>query len=105
MVESKKTQAILLLFILLLLAIMAKAVNAGVNHIAITHAIYAYQMECIEDGEQYRVTVKDKEDFSETMFRWWDWSNRRILSPQDDLVIRPYIGKLTSADFVGKYFE
>lgn len=105
MVESKKTQALLLLFMLLLLAIIAKAVNAGVNHIAITHAIYAYQIECIADGEQYHVTGKDKEEFSETMFRWWDWSNRRILSPQDDLIIRPYIGKLTSADFVGKYFE
>ena len=34
MVESKKTQAVILLFMLLLLAIMAKAVNAGVNHIA-----------------------------------------------------------------------
>ena len=105
MVESKKTQAIILLFMLLLLAIMAKAVNAGVNHIAITHAIYAYQMECIDDGEQYRVTGEDKEEFSETMFRWWDWSNRRILKPEDDIIIRPYIGKLTSADFVGKYFE
>lgn len=105
MVESKKTQAIILLFILLLLAIMAKAVNAGVNHITITHAIYAYQMECIDDGEQYRVSYDNKESFTETMFRWWDWSNRRILKPEDDIIIRPYIGKLTSADFVGKYFE
>ena len=83
MVESKKTQAVILLFMLLLLAIMAKAVNAGVNHIAITHAIYAYQMECIEGGEQYRVT--EKEEFTETMFRWWDWSNRRILKPEDEI--------------------
>ena len=103
MVESKKTQAIILLFILLLLAIMAKAVNAGVNHIDIIHAIYAYQMECLDDGKQYRVT--EKEEFSETMFRWWDWSNKRILSEEDYRIIRPYIGKLTSADFVGKYFE
>ena len=105
MVESKKTQAVILLFILFLLTIMAKAINAGVNHITITHAIYAYQMECIDDGEQYRVTGEGKEEFSKTMFRWWDWGHKRILSEEDYRIIRPYIGKLTSADFVGKYFE
>lgn len=105
MVESKKTQAILLLFILLMLAIMAKPVNAGANHITITHAIYAYQIDCIDNGQQYHVTVKDKEEFSKTMFRWWDWGHKRILSEEDYRIIRPYIGKLTSADFVGKYFE
>ena len=105
MVESKKTQAIILLFILLLLAIMAKAVNAGVNHIAITHAIYAYQMECMDDGRQYQVTQRAKEDFSETFWRWWDWGHKRILDQYEYAIIEPYIGKLTSADFVGKYFE
>ena len=105
MVESKKTQAIILLFILLLLAIMAKAIVTGVNNITMTHAIYAYQLECMADGREYHVTQKAKEEFSETFWRWWDWSNKRILTPQDDMIIRPYIGRLTSADFIGNYFE
>ena len=85
--------------------IIAKAIVTGANHITMTHAIYAYQIECRAEGVEYHVTQKAKEEFGETFWRWWDWGNKRILTPQDDMIIRPYIGRLTSADFVGQYFE
>lgn len=101
----KKFNALAAIVVTLSILFIAKGIVTGVNNITMTHAVYAYQLECMDDGREYHVTQKSKEEFSETFWRWWDWSNKRILTPQDDMIIRPYIGRLTSADFVGNYFE
>ena len=93
MTESKKTQAIAAFFLFLGILIMVKATNAFINQVTITHAIYAYHVECIENHTAYHVTYRDKEDYYDTMNRWWDWGYKRILDGYEYKIIEPYIGR------------
>ena len=93
MVESKKTQVIALLFLLLIIVIFAKAIVTGVNHMVLSDAIYAYHVDCIEDHRTAHVSYKDKEDYYDTLFRWWDWGYKRILDKYEYPIIEPYIWK------------
>ena len=103
MVESKKTQLRLLIGILLLLTFVAKTVVTGVNHWRIIDAIYAYRHECIVESRQASVNYADMEEYNESLWRLWDWSDRRILSAEDYKIIKPYIGQVNSSEFAGQY--
>ena len=93
MVESKKTQFIAAAVLILGLLIMAKAVSAGVNQMIVSDAIFAYQMDCIEEHRSFYVTYDNKESFTETMNRWWDWGYTRILDKYSYPYVEPYIGR------------
>ena len=54
MMAGKKKLCIL--FLILCILIIAKAINAGVQHMAIADAIYLYQRACIEANVEYTVT-------------------------------------------------
>ena len=93
MVESKATRMKFLAFFILIGIIILKIIITGVNHWVITDAIRDYQMECIMSEREYFVDYEDKEDFEETMFRWWDWTHHRILPEEKYNLLMPYIGK------------
>ena len=93
MVESKATQVKTLAVFLSLCLILAKATNAFINQVTITHAIYAYHIECVKNHTTAHVTYDDKEDYYDTMNRWWDWGYKRILDGYEYKIIEPYIGR------------
>ena len=93
MVESKRTFRTILSFWVVLALLIGKIVVTGVNHMSIVDAIYIYHMDCIENGGEYSVDYDDRERFSNTLFRWWDWSHKRIMTEDDYMLIKPYIGQ------------
>lgn len=83
---------IVVILLSLVILVLAKNYVTFRHQVNITHAIYGYQLECIQDHREYRIAQNDKEDFFATFWRWWDWSDRNILEYEDYLRIRPYIG-------------
>ena len=59
----------------------------------VSDAIYAYQTDCIYTGKTPVINQSDKESFTETYLRLWDWGHKRILDEYDYFVIEPYIGR------------
>ena len=102
---NKAAKMKILAAVLLVLLVMAKAINAGVNQIILADAIYAYQMECISEHKEIFVTYDDKKSYTETVLRWWDWTYTQILPHGRYRIIKPYIGQVSSSEFVGQYFE
>ena len=93
MVESKKTQAVILIMLILCGLAMLRSVVAGVNQMIVSDAIYVYQMDCIRDDKSPVINHSDKESFTDTYLRLWDWGHKRILDEYDYYVIEPYIGE------------
>lgn len=104
MAESKRTFRTILSFWIVLALLIGKIVVTGVNHMSIVDAIYIYQMDCIEDGREYTVDYDAREDFSDTLFRWWDWSHKRIMTEDDYMLIKPYIGQDLDEFLMRQYF-
>ena len=93
MVESKRTFRTILSFWVVLALLIGKIVVTGVNHMAVVDAIYVYHMECIREDREVVVDYDDREDFGETLWRLWDWSHKRIMTEDDYILIKPYIGQ------------
>ena len=93
MVESKKTQAAVIVFLLICTLFVLRALAVGVHHFRMTDAIYVYQLDCMRHDQQILVWQSDKESFEDTFRRWWDWSDHHILDKYADMRIRPYLGE------------
>lgn len=91
--ESKKTQAAILAVLVVFALFILRAVVVGCYHWSLCDAIYVYQLDCRTLGKDAEVWQEDKESFSDTYRRWWDWSDHHILSEEKDRLIRPYIGE------------
>lgn len=62
------------------------------NHEKIIDAIDAFA----EENEAYRTALllmHSMEDYTKTLWRWWDWGCTRILKKEDYELIRPYLRK------------
>ena len=105
MVESKKLQIALLAVIVVIALIYAKIVNSGLQHWKVLDAILDYKLECIMEDKPCFVEYDDREKLSDTFWRLWDWSEKRILPEDKYRTIKPYIGQLVSSEFLGQYFE
>ena len=105
MIESKKTQIRILAAILLVLAVLVKMVVTGVNHWHIIDAIYFYKMDCQAESREGTVDYADMEEYEETLWRLWDWSDRNILSSEDYAKIKPYIGQKSLSDAFQEYVQ
>lgn len=104
MVESKKLQMAFLALFVVLFILLAKLVNAGIQHCVILDAILDYKIECIMDDEPYFVDNDDRETLGDTFWRLWDWSDRHILDNDEYRIIKPYIQQGSWADAAGEYF-
>ena len=93
MIESKKLQMAIAAVLLVFVLFLAKAVVTGCNHMTLCDAIYEYHMDCIRDGKEYQVEYDDKEDFFATLWRLWDWSDKRILPEEKYRIVKPYLGR------------
>lgn len=91
--EDKTFNRWVTIVFLLTFLTLGRAVTVGINHLKISDAIYAYQMDCIHNHEDWFVTYRDSESFTDSYLRVWDWSHKRILSDADYRTIKPYIGK------------
>ena len=105
MIESKKNQLRILAAILLALAVMAKMVVTGVNHWRVINAIYFYKMDCLTENREDTVDYAEMEEYDKTLWRWWDWSDRNILSCEDYAKIKPYIGQKSLSDAFQEYMQ
>lgn len=76
------------------LVFLIKAIVTYRNHEVILDAIFKYQFKCIMTSgfSNKLVEYDDCEDIDKTLLRLWDWGYKRILSPVQFDVIKPYIG-------------
>lgn len=93
MTKSQKIRtAVAVLIVIVALLLIKIAVHAR-QHWDIIDAICVYNAMCIATGSDDLVSYDEIEDFSVTVLRLWDWSNKRILSVESYLKISPYIGQ------------
>ena len=93
MFNSKKVQAAIIVFLFVCILFAARAVVVGAYQIRMSDAIYVYQLDCMRHDQQPLVWQADKESFSDTYRRWWDWSDHHILDKYADMRVRPYLGE------------
>lgn len=105
MIESKKTQLRILAAILLVLALLIKMVVTCVHHWHIIDAIYFYKMDCLTENREDMVAYAEVEDYEETLWRLWDWSDKRILDEDKYVLIKPYIGQKSLSDAFQEYVQ
>jgi hypothetical protein len=55
------------------------------------NAIFRYHLDCFYDGTEVLVDYADMEDCRKTYFRFWDWTNKRILPEEKMEVIERFI--------------
>lgn len=97
MFNSKKVQAAVIVFFVICLLFIARAITVGVYHLRMCDAIYVYQLDCRRHGQEPLVWQSDKESFEDTYRRWWDWSDHHILDKYADMRVRPYLGENVEA--------
>jgi hypothetical protein len=65
------------------------------QHVRITHAIFEYHMDVINNHPLgnyiYDVNYGDEEDYDKTLWRLWDWGCTRILPKEKFEIIKPYL--------------
>ena len=54
-------------------------------------AIFKYQMRYVANEATVTVFFDEMETYEETLFRFWDWSCKRILPPDKFKIIQPFI--------------
>lgn len=84
--------AVVVIAISLVVLVIAKNYVTFHHQLRVTHAIYGYQMDCIKSHRDCFVKQKDKESYTETFLRLWDWGDRNILDYEDYVLVRRYIG-------------
>ena len=93
MTKSQKIRtAVAVLIVMVALLLIKIGVHAR-QHWDIVDAILVYNARCIAMGSDDLVSYDEMEDISATVLRWWDWSNKNILSVESYLKILPYIGQ------------
>ena len=66
--------------------------NTFIKQTSITKAIYNYKVKQINDGLPHDdVDYSDIEEYEKTLFRLWDWSNKRILPKEKYEIIKEYL--------------
>lgn len=66
--------------------------NTFIKQTSITRAIYNYKVEQINAGLPHNdVDYSDIEAYEKTLFRFWDWSNKRILPKEKYEIIKEYL--------------
>ena len=93
MTKSQKIRTAVAVLLLMLAMLLTKVVVHARHHWDIVDAICVYNTMCIATGSDDLVSYNEIEDFSATVLRWWDWSNKNILSVESYLKIAPYIGQ------------
>lgn len=68
-----------------------KCVVAYNHHIQIIDAIHRYHMRCFYMYEDACVEYSDMEESSKTVYRLWDWTNKRILPKEKFAIIKPFM--------------
>ena len=63
------------------------------NQMRVCDAIYMYNLRCIRRGVVSEVYFDDMEDYSETVYRLFDFGCERILPPEKYLIIKPFLEK------------
>ena len=69
---------------------LCKNENTYKNRKKIFNAINAFA----EENEAYRTALllmHSMEDYTKTLWRWWDWGCTRILKKEDYELIKPYL--------------
>lgn len=61
------------------------------QHMRILYAIHAYHKDCYSRLEIPVVMLHDTEEYRETAYRVWDWSDKGILPPEKYEIIKPFI--------------
>ena len=102
--ESKKTQAIFAVVLLLLVIFFVRLFVIWSNHCVILDAILDYKLECIMEQKPCYVENDDMENIHDTIWRLWDWSHKRILDKDEYKIIEPYIRNGSWTDKVAEYF-
>ena len=54
-------------------------------------AIFKYQMRYVANEATVTVFFDDMEEYEKTLYRFWDWSCKRILPPEKFKIIEPFI--------------
>ena len=57
----------------------------------IADAIFRYQIDCFYNNVCELVNYEDMESYDNTLYRLWDWSNKRILPKEKFEIIKPYM--------------
>lgn len=67
-------------------------------HTLIVDAIFLYHVDCESsleiDLREKLVCYNDLESYDATLFRFWDWGYKHILSKEKFEIIEPYIKKV-----------
>lgn len=91
--ESKRIQKAVAVLLLMVTLLLTKVVVHAIQHWEIVDAILVYNTRCIATGRSDLVDYGEVEEFSVTVLRLWDWSNKNIVSVESYLKILPYIGQ------------
>lgn len=83
--------------IFLVIMLCATAIISIKNDVTLRHrteiikAIRDYQLKCVEYDAHAFVGFEDMEDYGATLYRWWDWTNKRILPKDKFEIIKPFM--------------
>ena len=93
MTKSQKIRTAVAVLLIMVTLLLTKVVVHAIQHWEIVDAILVYNTRCIATGRSDLVSYDEIEEFSVTVLRWWDWSNKNIVSVESYLKIAPYIGQ------------
>lgn len=96
--SNKKMIIISSVFVWSLILLGVKGCVTTAHHWRVNDAIYLYRMDCHANHVECEVSQDDMESFNETLWRLWDWSDKRILSREDYAKIENYIGQQKISD-------
>ena len=54
-------------------------------------AILKYRIQCMSTNDIPLVSYEDREDVSHTLWRFWNWNESQLLSPDKYEIIKPYL--------------
>lgn len=69
------------------------------HHDRISESIHQYRRNVIDNHDYrtgyatFQVGYNDMEAYEKTLFRFWDWSDKHILSKDKFAIIEPYLKK------------
>ena len=92
---------IVLVLVFIICYFISKKSNTTSKRQDVIYAIYLYNLECMAEEEDIRVTYYDMEDYSKTYWRIFDWGYKKMLPADKYEIIKPYIQKVKDT-FVGK---
>lgn len=88
---------ILIIILLISYYLLIKNFVTRYHHARISDAIHEYHKEIIDNHNYFKgypvfqVEYEDIEEYEKTLFRFWDWSDKRILPKEKYEIIKPYL--------------